>query len=149
MKIPLKSFISCLITFPPSFILQFLFRKSAPRKLRNSRIDKANAIERENDEETSKSITDNTLANQDDLKEALQNESASESSTDDSDTDDSSSSSESSSDSESSSSACPSLYGSSGNVPSLLGLSVNKWPFKIKGFLYLNACGKYSCQLYI
>ena len=52
-------------------------------------------------------------------------------------------------DSENNSYACPSLYGSSGNVPSLLGLSVNMWPFRTKGFLYLNALGKNSYQLYI
>ena len=95
-------FISCLITFPPSFILQFMFRKSAPRKLRKSRIDQANAVEHENDEETCKIITDNTLANQDNHNEALEHKSDTESSTDDSDTDDSCSSSESNSESSSS-----------------------------------------------
>lgn len=34
-------FVSNLIVFPPSFLIIFMFRKSRPRKLRESRIDKA------------------------------------------------------------------------------------------------------------
>ena len=43
--------------------------KSAPRKLRKSRIDQANAIEEENDENLSKCIQEDALAEDEDSKE--------------------------------------------------------------------------------